>query len=125
MMAVKSIVYWLIISVVIFLFSSHAHSTSPQQLTFLNWSEYLSPELVKKFEDQFNVQIHQVTFDSDDNRNQLLVSTDGANFDVVLVDGDSIQGYVRRGWLAKLSETEIPNIKNIIQIGRASCRERV
>ena len=104
----------LLAAITIFLFFTYAHASSPQELTFLNWSDYIDPELVQKFENQFNAKIHLVTFDSDDERNHLLTSTDGKNFDVAVVDGESIQGYVRRGWLAKVSEKEVPNIKNII-----------
>lgn len=102
------------ISAVICLFSTCAYSAPPQELTFLNWSEYIDPELVIKFEDQFNAKIRLVTFDSDDSRDQLLVSTEGENFDVAVVDGNSIPAYISRGWLANVSEREIPTIKHII-----------
>ena len=110
----QSKVYGLFISIVIFLFSTCAYSAPPQELTFLNWSEYIDPELVKKFEDQFNAKIRLVTFNSDDSRDQLLVSTEGKKFDVAVVDGNSILAYIRRGWLANVSEKEIPTMKHII-----------
>ncbi|MFW2367017.1 MAG: ABC transporter substrate-binding protein [Desulforhopalus sp.] len=96
------------------IFLSSVHSAQVQELTFLNWSEYVSPDLVKKFEDQFNAKIRLVTFDSDDFRDELLVSTDGKNFDVAIIDGNSIPGYIRRGWLTELSPKEIPNSAHII-----------
>jgi len=98
----------------IFLFSTYAHSTSPQKLTLLNWGSYIDPDLVLKFEKLFNANIQLVTYSSDDNRDELLITTDGNNFDVAVVDGNSIEGYIRRGWLEKVSEKEIPNIKNIL-----------
>lgn len=110
----KDKVYAFVTSIVVLLFSTCAFSASVQNLTILNWSEYVSPELVEKFENQFNAKVHLVTFNSDDNRDQILLSTNGEKFDVVLVDGDSVQGYVRRGWLAKISEQEIPNSKYIV-----------
>ena len=114
MISGKSIVLGLLTSSAFFLFSSFAFTAPPQELTLLNWADYMNPELVEEFEDQFNVNIHQVMFDSDDNRDQLLVSTDGKNFDIAVVDGNSLQGYVQRGWLANITEKEIPNIKYII-----------
>lgn len=104
----------LLVVITLFFFYTSVYASSTQELTFLNWSSYINPDLVVKFEEKFNAKIHLVTFDSDDSRNQMLVSTDGGNFDVALVDGDSIQGYVRKGWLAEVSEKEIPNIENII-----------
>ncbi|MDX2495411.1 MAG: spermidine/putrescine ABC transporter substrate-binding protein [Desulfuromusa sp.] len=85
-----------------------------QELTFLNWGDYLSPDLQKKFETKFNVKIRLVTYDSDDNRNSLLLSTDGKNFDVALIDGNSIPSYIRSGWLTPISDKDIPNRKHII-----------
>ncbi|MDX2493377.1 MAG: spermidine/putrescine ABC transporter substrate-binding protein [Desulfuromusa sp.] len=85
-----------------------------QELTFLNWGDYLSPDLQEKFETKFNAKIRLVTFDSDDNRNSLLLSTEGKNFDVALIDGNSIPSYIRRGWLTPISENDIPNSKHII-----------
>ncbi len=46
-------------------------------------------------------------------RTELLLSTDGANFDVALLDGISINEYVTQGWLLPLSPDEIPNMKHI------------
>lgn len=114
MMPKQSKVYGFLTSIVIFLFSTCAYSAPPQELIFLNWSDYIDPELIEKFEDQFNAKIRLVYFDSDDSRNQLMVSTEGKNFDVAVVDGDSIPGYIRRGWLANVSEKEIPNKEFII-----------
>ncbi|TKB23110.1 spermidine/putrescine ABC transporter substrate-binding protein [Desulfopila sp. IMCC35006] len=98
----------------ILLFMSHAHASSPQELTLLNWADYISPDLINTFQEKFNVKLQVVTYTSDDNRDQLLVSTDGGNFDVVVIDGRSIATYAKRGWLAKISEEEIPNMENIL-----------
>ena len=95
-------------------FCSVTYAEPVQELTFLNWGQYLSPDLQKKFEEKFNAKIHTVTFPSDDSRDSLLLSTDGQNFDVALVDGNSLPGYIRRGWLTPISEDDIPNICHII-----------
>ncbi len=90
------------------------HAAPVQELVFLTWSDYLSPALAKKFEDQFNAKIRTVFFDGDDHRDELLFTTDGGNFDVALIDGATIAGYIRRGWLEKLPEKEMPNNRHII-----------
>jgi spermidine/putrescine transport system substrate-binding protein len=101
-------------AVSIFCLFTTLHAAPIQELVFLNWSDYLSPTLAKKFEDQFNAKIRQVFFDGDDHRDELLFTTDGGNFDVALIDGATIVSYNRRGWLEKLSEKEMPNNKHII-----------
>ncbi len=99
---------------IIFCFFSTLHAAPVQELIFLNWSDYLSPALAKKFEDKFNAKIRQVFFDGDVHRDQLLFATDGENFDVAIIDGTQVASYIRRGWLAKLSEKEMPNNRHII-----------
>ena len=61
---------------------------SPQRtLTLLNWSEYLDPELIAKFEQEFNAKLNEVYFESDDLRDDMMLETDGRGYDLVLVSG--------------------------------------
>ena len=43
----------------------------PRELVLLNWSEYIDPDLVEKFETQFNANLREVYFESDDLRDEL------------------------------------------------------
>lgn len=81
------------------------------ELTFLNWADYIDPELIEKFEKQYNAKVHQITYDSDDGRTRMLISTDGANFDVAVVDGDSLEAYSQRGWLEPVDSISIPRLE--------------
>jgi spermidine/putrescine transport system substrate-binding protein len=83
------------------------------EITFLNWGEYMDPALIEKFEKEYQIKVRTITFDSDDNRTGMLIATEGENFDVALIDGQSIEAYRRRGWLAPISEDNIPNISHI------------
>ncbi len=83
------------------------------EITFLNWSEYMDPALIEKFEEQYHIKVRIITFDSDDNRTAMLVATGGRNVDVALIDGQSIEAYRRRDWLAPVNESVIPNISHI------------
>lgn len=83
------------------------------EITFLNWAEYVDPDLLAKFEREHHIKVRQVTFDSDDGRTRLLLSTDAKGFDVAIVDGDSLEGYVSRNWLAPVQEKNIPNLVRI------------
>ena len=100
--------------------ASATSGNSSQELIFLNWADYIDPDLIQKFEHQFKCKVRIVTFDGDDHRDQLLISTDGKNFDVVLVDGNSLHKYQRRGWLEKITNKEVPNIETIIPKWRSA-----
>ncbi len=94
--------------------SLYAETQTPvQELTFLNWADYIAPEIVENFEKKFNVNLRIITFESDDIRTQMILSTDGENFDVVLVDGNSLEAYSRRKWLAPIDKDSLPNLNEL------------
>jgi spermidine/putrescine transport system substrate-binding protein len=84
-----------------------------EELRFLNWPGYIDPEVVKEFEHRFNSQVTMSYFESDDARDDILVDSDGQNYDVVVINRSKFSVYRRRGWLAPLTEDEIPNIRHI------------
>jgi spermidine/putrescine transport system substrate-binding protein len=87
--------------------------TPPKTLVILNWSEYIDPELVEKFEGEFNAKVSEVFFESDDLRDDMMIETDSVGYDLVLVNGISVETYRQRGWLAPLEMAKLENIKYV------------
>jgi len=85
----------------------------PRELVLLNWSEYLDPDLVEKFEQQCNATLREVYYESDDLRDDMMLETSGKGYDLALVNGISVDVYRKRGWLSPVSEAQIPNLKHI------------
>lgn len=88
-------------------------SYAEQELTILNWSDYMDPELVAKFEKEKGVVVKQNYFISDDDRDDILQDNNAEGFDVVIVNGANMRSYIKRGWLAKIPESNIPNRQHI------------
>lgn len=86
---------------------------SQHSLKILNWEGYLSPELVAEFEKKNNVKVELFYFEHDEERDELLATRNGAGFDLVMVDGQSIPGYLRLGWLAPVTVAEVPNMVHL------------
>lgn len=82
------------------------------ELTLLNWDEYIDPALLTRYEKEYGVRIRLVNFASDDDRTRILLAARGGEFDMALVDGDSVSGYGRRGWLVPIGDLHIPNRDN-------------
>ena len=80
---------------------------------FLSWADYIDPALVKTFEEQFNVTVKEVFFETDEDREQKLAYTAGKGYDVMLVGGSYIASYVKRDWVAPIDTTKIPTLKHI------------
>lgn len=93
--------------------SDYSPPSPKQRLVILNWSEYIDPELVKAFEQQFNAEVSEVYFESDELRNDMLAEAEGAGYDLVMVNGVNLEAYRQRGWLAPLDLGRIANYRHI------------
>ena len=90
-------------------------STPERELVIFNWSEYMDPELLKEFEDKHNVKIREVFYETDDTRDEIMLQTKGRGYDVILLNGNMINTYRKRGWLAPIPNDKVPNKKFIEQ----------
>ncbi|MFH7319719.1 spermidine/putrescine ABC transporter substrate-binding protein [Desulfurivibrio sp. D14AmB] len=89
-------------------------AAEPQrELILLNWSDYLDPDLVKRFEAAHNAKLTQVLYASDEQRTEQLLETDGRGYDLILTSGIDLGVYVRRGWVAPLEVERLPNLKHM------------
>jgi spermidine/putrescine transport system substrate-binding protein len=84
-----------------------------QELVLLNWADYMDPELIAKFEKKHGIKVKQIYFEHDEARDNILVEADGKGYDLAIVNGGNMSTYRARGWLAPLSEAEIPNFRHI------------
>jgi spermidine/putrescine transport system substrate-binding protein len=85
-----------------------------QKLIILNWASYLDPVVEELFEEQFNVEIHQVYYESDEDRDDIMLQTQAEGFDVILASGIVLNQYAKRGWLLQLDRSQVPNLKYIM-----------
>jgi spermidine/putrescine transport system substrate-binding protein len=89
--------------------------TAKQQLVFLNWSEYIDPDLIEKFEQQHDAEILQMYFQGDEERDQLLLETEAQGYDLIMLNDPNIGLYKQRGWITALDKAQISNLKHIDQ----------
>ena len=89
------------------------NETTKRELVILNWSEYMDPDLVKKFEDKNNVKVKSIYFESDDYRDNYMLETQGKGIDIIVINGAKIGNYVKQKWVVPLTEKEVPNLKHI------------
>ncbi len=90
------------------------------ELTVLNWPDYLDAELVEAFEREHGVGLNLIYFETDDDRDALLVETQGRGYDVVLVNGSNLASYVRRGWLEPLDPVALTQLEHLDPRWRAA-----
>jgi spermidine/putrescine transport system substrate-binding protein len=88
-------------------------AAAEQELVVLNWKGYMAPELVERFEQSRGVHVTDVYFQSDDLRDAMMIETDGAGYDLTVVNGASLPAYVARGWLARVDRARVPNLHHV------------
>jgi len=97
--AVTGIGYW---SALLCVLLAQQVKADTQPLVFLNWSDYMDPELLVEFKRQTGIEVKQSYYDSDDNRDQIMATSDGAGYDLILISGLALDSYLKQGWLAQL-----------------------
>jgi spermidine/putrescine transport system substrate-binding protein len=83
------------------------------ELLFLNWSDYMDPQILEEFKQHTGVTVKQIYFETDAARDELLLGTGGRGFDLAIINGTSIRILAKRGWLEPIDETDIPNLSHI------------
>ena len=92
---------------------STGQSDSEQKLRILNWPDYFDPGLLSAFEAEYGVSIVETYYESGDARTQLLYDTQGKGYDIVITDGIALAIYLEQGWLAEITEDQVPNLTHI------------
>lgn len=87
--------------------------TSASELVIFNWADYMDPQVIKEFEKEFKCHVKQLYFESDKKRNELLMTTQGKGYDLVLVSNASLGLFFQQGWIAPLDNKIIENSKLI------------
>ncbi len=81
-------------------------------LNIYNWGNYTNPELVKKFEAQYDVKITVTDYDS--NSTALAkVKAGGHGFDIVVPSANYIQIFVKEGLALESRPDQMENFKNV------------
>ncbi len=87
--------------------------TEQRELFFLNWTEYMDPQIIKEFEQEFNAKVVSKYYESGVERNEMMVQTQARGLDVVLIGGSTVESYTKRGWTTPVGLENVPNLKHV------------
>ena len=82
------------------------------ELHIYNWGNYTNPELIKKFEKEFDVK---VTVDEYDSNETMLskVRAGSSGYDIVVPSDYTVKIMIDDGMLEKTEPNKMPNFKNM------------
>eukprot|EP01037_Dinobryon_pediforme_P002095 gene2095-2132_t len=83
-----------------------------KELLLFNWSNYMSPALLKRFEAETGIK---VTLDTYDTNEAMLakLQAGGGGYDVVVPTGPTLQAMIRDGLVQKIDVAGMANAKNL------------
>lgn len=80
-------------------------------LNFYNWSEYMDPDLVTAFEEQYEVDVIEDFYES--NEALLAQMQAGAVYDLIVPSDYMVGIMIENGLLAPVNTTAVPNLENL------------
>src|SRR5215813_15113892 len=82
------------------------------ELHIYNWTDYTSPEMVKKFEDETGIKVTIDTYDSNETALAKL-SSGAAGYDVMIISNDFVPIFVKQKLFQKVDAGKMSNFKNV------------
>ncbi len=96
------------------LFALAGAAAAEGELNIYNWGNYTNPDLIKKFEEEFDVKVTVTDYDS--NTTALAkIEAGGHGFDIVVPTHSYVPVYVEKGLLMKPGIPEMENYGNIAE----------
>jgi len=81
-------------------------------LYLYNWSEYMDPEVLEQFEEEFGVKVTEDTFGSNEEMLAKLQAGAGG-YDIIFPSDYMVDIMIGEGLLAEIDHENVPNIKHI------------
>jgi spermidine/putrescine transport system substrate-binding protein len=94
---------------VLYLFSC---GDTKEKLYVYNWTYYTPEEVIKGFEEKYNVEVVYDEFASNEEMFAKL-KAGGSGYDITFPSADYVSIMVKEGMLEKIDKSQIPNFKNI------------
>ena len=96
------------------LFASTAIASAAGELNIYNWGNYTSPELIEKFEKEYDVKVTVTDYDSNDTA-LAKIKAGGHGFDIVVPSASYVPIWIREGLLMETRPDQMENFKNVEQ----------
>lgn len=86
-----------------------------KEIYLYNWTEYMDPDVIKQFEDEYGIKVVESTYQSNDEMLAKLLAGNDGEYDIAVPTNFYINAMLENGLIEELDKENIPNIKNIDQ----------
>ncbi len=84
-----------------------------RELSIYNWSEYIAPEVVEKFEAEYGVKVIIDSFEDNESLFAKFQAGGNPGYDLVVPSDYMVEKMIRAGMLDKIDWANVPNISNV------------
>jgi spermidine/putrescine transport system substrate-binding protein len=102
----------MILIIIVAVFIGSSCSKAKPTLYIFNWSDYIDPELIKAFQDEYNCKVKYSTYDSNENMLTKVMSS-RESFDLLFPSGDHVSILMQSDLLEPLDKEKITNYTNL------------
>lgn len=99
---------------VLALSAGQAAAAPAKKLYLFNWSQYMSPAILKAFEKKYNVKVVRNFYGSNPELFAKLRAGGDSQYDVIFPSNYFVPRLVKTGLIQPLNKSEIPNFKNLL-----------
>ena len=94
------------------LFASAGIARAEGELNIYNWGNYTSPDVIKKFEEKYNIKVTVTDYDSNDTA-LAKARQGGTGFDIVVPSQTFVPVWIKEGLLLETNPGQMENFKNV------------
>ena len=103
---------FMLISVLVLSLALVGCGDSREKLYVLNWGEYMNPDLITQFEEEFNVNVvYKEVASNEEMENKL--QTEAAPYDIVIPSDYMVDKLRQQGFLQEIDTTKLPALNDI------------
>lgn len=92
-----------------------------ETLRILNWEDYLHPKVIEIWKQETGIDIEEIYFDSDEDRDEILNNASSGNIDIAVVDEAVSELFGENGKIENLNQQDAPNLKYIDPFWQKAC----
>jgi putrescine transport system substrate-binding protein len=90
-----------------------SHAASEEKVVNIyNWFDYIDPQVLRKFEAKYGVQVHYNVFDSNNTLEAKLLAGH-SGYDVAFPSGAYLESMIAAGIFRELDKARLPNLRNM------------
>ncbi len=92
-----------------------------ETIKIYTWEDYISPEVIRLFEEQTGNTVNQIYFDSEVLRDEVVNTERAYSYDLIILDSLTLEMMSKQNQLTIFDPTSLPTLKNMDSISRRLC----